>query len=169
VNTALDAIGFLFGRNNYCRSFVTGMGLNPPLHPHDRRSMGDSIVDPWPGYLVGGGWPGAKNWVDIDTNYQTNEIAVNWQGGLIFALAGFYDAQLTSAKTPYPAKKAVSPARQTLRLVTPGSMNMTLPAGVTRVYDCTGRLLASLPSDRQRSLNIQTLGLGTGVFLIDSR
>jgi endoglucanase len=169
VNTALDAIGFLFGRNNYCRSFVTGMGLNPPMHPHDRRSIGDSIIDPWPGYLVGGGWPGAKNWVDIDTNYQTNEIAINWQGGLISALAGFYDAQLADVKTPHMGKNAALPVRQTLKLLTPGSMSMTLPAGVTSVYDCKGRLLASLPSDRQRSINTRTLGLGTGVFLIDSR
>lgn len=89
INTALDAIGFLFGRNYYNRSFVTGLGINPPMKPHDRRSGGDSINDPWPGYLVGGGWPGAKDWVDTEESYQTNEVAINWNAALIYALAGF--------------------------------------------------------------------------------
>ena len=88
VNTALDAIHHLFGRNYYCRSYVTGLGYKPPMHPHDRRSGADGIVDPWPGYLVGGGHT-ATGWVDQQDNYETNEIAINWQGALVYALAGF--------------------------------------------------------------------------------
>ncbi|AEY66061.1 glycoside hydrolase family 9 protein [Clostridium sp. BNL1100] len=91
VNTSLDALNFLFGRNYYDRSFVTGLGLNPPMYPHDRRSGGDSLTDPWPGYLVGGGWPGAKDWKDNQESYQTNEIAINWNGALIYALAASLD------------------------------------------------------------------------------
>ncbi len=91
VNTSLDALGFLLGRNYYCRSFVTGVGVNPPMNPHDRRSGGDSISVPWPGCLVGGGWPGAKDWSDNQESYQTNEIAINWSGAFIYALAGFVD------------------------------------------------------------------------------
>jgi endoglucanase len=87
VNTSLDALSFLFGRNYYDRSFVTGLGINPPKSPHDRRSGGDSITDPWPGYLVGGGWPGAKDWTDNQEDYETNEIAINWNSALIYALA----------------------------------------------------------------------------------
>ncbi|MFZ5985814.1 MAG: glycoside hydrolase family 9 protein [Bacillota bacterium] len=97
LNAALSAIDHLFGRNYYNRSFVTGLGINPPMFPHDRRAGGDSIADPWPGYLVGGGWPGAKDWVDVEASYQTNEIAINWNGALIYALAGFVD---TSSTTP---------------------------------------------------------------------
>ena len=96
VNTSLDALNFLFGRNYYNRSFVTGMGINPPMKPHDRRSGGDSQIDPWPGYLVGGGWPGAKDWKDDQDSYQTNEIAINWNGALIYALAASLDVKDTS-------------------------------------------------------------------------
>jgi endoglucanase len=92
----LYALNFLFGRNYYNRSFVTGLGLNPPMYPHDRRSGGDSLRDPWPGYLVGGGWPGAKDWKDDQDSYQTNEIAINWNGALIYALA----ASLNISDTP---------------------------------------------------------------------
>jgi len=98
VATALDALGHLFGRNYYCRSFVTGLGVNPPLHPHDRRaptggwSGGDDVPAPWPGYLVGGGHPRATGWRDEQEDYRTNEIAINWNGALIYALAAFVEA-----------------------------------------------------------------------------
>jgi endoglucanase len=91
VETTLDALGYLFGRNYYARSFVTGVGANPPLHPHDRRSMGQPTTPTWPGYLVGGGWPHATDWVDVSENYRVNEIAINWNAPLIYALAGFID------------------------------------------------------------------------------
>lgn len=86
--TALDAISHLFGHNTYGRSFVTGIGYLPPMNPHDRRSGADGIKDPWPGYLVGGG-TSAVNWKDSQDDYRTNEIAINWQAALVYALAGF--------------------------------------------------------------------------------
>jgi endoglucanase len=95
VNTALDIAGHLFGRNYYGRSYVTGLGHQPPLNPHDRRSGSDDIQEPWPGYLVGGGHS-ARGWNDAQKDYRTNEIAVNWQSALVYTLAGFVDAQ-TSA------------------------------------------------------------------------
>jgi endoglucanase len=91
VETALDAISHLFGRNYYGRSFVTGLGANPPLHPHDRRSMGQTGAPAWPGYLIGGGWPRATDWKDDSSIYQVNEIAINWNAPLIYALAGFIE------------------------------------------------------------------------------
>ncbi len=84
-----DALNFLFGRNYYCRSFVTGVGFNPPEHPHDRRSAADHIVEPWPGYLVGGPNPKATDWKDIQDDARLNEIAINWNSALIYALAAF--------------------------------------------------------------------------------
>ena len=89
AETALDAIHHLFGRNYYGRSFVTGLGANPPRRPHDRRSMGRPDAPAWPGYLVGGGWPKAIDWVDEEENYRVNEIAINWNAPLVYALAGF--------------------------------------------------------------------------------
>jgi endoglucanase len=88
VDAALDAIAHLFGRNCYGRSYVTGLGRQPPMNPHDRRSGADGIVPPWPGYLVGGGHT-ATGWTDTQADYETNEIAINWQGALVYALAGF--------------------------------------------------------------------------------
>lgn len=88
VHTALDAVAHLFGRNYYNRSYVTGLGHQPPMHPHDRRSAADGIEAPWPGYVVGGGHS-ATGWNDLQKDYRTNEIAINWQAGLVYALAWF--------------------------------------------------------------------------------
>ncbi len=87
-NTALNAISHIFGRNYYDRSYVTGVGHNPPMHPHDRRSGADGIEAPWPGYIVGGGHS-ATDWVDEQGSYSHNEVAINWQAGIVFALAWF--------------------------------------------------------------------------------
>jgi endoglucanase len=89
VNTALDALGHLFGRNFHCRSYVTGLGYNPPMHPHDRSSGSDKAEAPWPGYLVGGGHPDGTSWRDEQGRYDLNEIAINWNAPLIYALASF--------------------------------------------------------------------------------
>lgn len=86
-NTTLDALNHLFGRNVDGRSYVTGLGSNPPMHPHDRRSGGDEVDQPWPGYLVGGPQKNAKDWKDDQADYARNEIAMNWNGALIYALA----------------------------------------------------------------------------------
>ncbi len=88
IQTAQDAIAHIFGRNFYNRSYVTGLGFNPAMNPHDRRSGSDKEVQPWPGYVVGGGHT-ATGWHDKEEDYATNEIAINWQAALVYSLAGF--------------------------------------------------------------------------------
>ena len=90
-DVALDALNHLFGRNCDGRSYVTGLGYRPPMHPHDRRSGADQVEDPWPGYLVGGPNPRATSWNDSQEDYRTNEIAINWNGALIYALAAYLE------------------------------------------------------------------------------
>lgn len=87
----IHSLAYLLGRNPFGRSQVTGVGHLPPLHPHDRLSGSDDIAPPCPGYLVGGPWPRATNWNDDQEDYRTNEIAVNWNGALIAALAQFVE------------------------------------------------------------------------------
>ncbi|MGE3639992.1 MAG: glycoside hydrolase family 9 protein [Pirellulales bacterium] len=82
-----DAVNYLLGRNPYGRSFMTGVGAQPPRFPHDRRSAADDLDVAWPGYLVGGPHPQATDWHDEQDDYRTNEIAINWNSALIYALA----------------------------------------------------------------------------------
>jgi len=105
VDACAEQLGFLFGRNPFDRSFVTGVGLNPPLHPHHRPSAADGIDPPYPGLLVGGGWayravsgspdipactlPAGLCWSDDQANYEINEVAINWNAAFVYALASF--------------------------------------------------------------------------------
>ncbi|MFP4012939.1 MAG: glycoside hydrolase family 9 protein [Chitinispirillaceae bacterium] len=82
-----EALGYLLGRNSYGRSFVTGVGYNPPQNPHCRRSISDRKA--WPGYLVGGPCENAGDWKDDSSDFRTNEIAINWNGAMVYALSAF--------------------------------------------------------------------------------
>jgi endoglucanase len=91
LDCAIDQLSHLYGRNTYNRSYVTGEGINPPMHPHHRPSEADGIANPWPGLLVGGGWPGATDWKDEEASFQTNEIAINWTAAMVYLLGMFVD------------------------------------------------------------------------------
>jgi endoglucanase len=105
LNTGISIFDYLVGRNatGYC--FVSGFGNKSPLNLHDRRSEGDGIIAPLPGYLVGGpttnaqrdcgtlNYPSsfpAKSYLDLNCSYSTNEIAVNWQGPFVFLTGAIY-------------------------------------------------------------------------------
>lgn len=105
LDVCADQIGYLYGRNQYNRSQVTGAGIDPPLNPHHRISGADSVTEPYPGLLVGGGQT-ATNWVDLQNSFSTNEIAINWNSALAFALAGFVEGGAASeplGRGPVPA------------------------------------------------------------------
>jgi len=103
VNTALDNLHYLLGRNTFSLSWVTQLGANSYKHPHHRPSGADNNPEPWPGLLSGGpnagkqddvlkklpaDTPPAKVYADEQASYASNEIAINWQAMLVFVLAG---------------------------------------------------------------------------------
>ena len=103
VESAQDDLHYLLGRNTFSLSWVTQVGMNPYRHPHHRPSGADKNDEPWPGLLSGGpnagrqddalkklpqGLPPAKDYVDDQASYASNEIAINWQAPLVFLLAG---------------------------------------------------------------------------------
>jgi endoglucanase len=79
-------IDHVLGLNQFARSFVTGVGSNPPREPHHRPSTNDSVGAPWPGLLIGGPNPDPLTWEDVQANYQQNEVAINWNTALVYAL-----------------------------------------------------------------------------------
>jgi endoglucanase len=87
-DAALQQVEHVLGRNAQGRSQLTGVGYRPPLFPHHRPSISDGVVPPWPGLLVGGAHPNATDWVDAQDDYETNEVALNWNAALVYALAG---------------------------------------------------------------------------------
>jgi len=105
VQAAADQLHYVLGVNGLSRSFVTGLGENPPRQPHHRPSASDGIPDPVPGLLAGGpdqyrsdpvlqalytsSTPPALCYVDSLPSYASNEIAINWNAPLVF-VAGFF-------------------------------------------------------------------------------
>jgi endoglucanase len=50
------------------------------------------VNPPWPGLLVGGPSQGgepepATRWVDNFNDYESNEVAINWNAAMIYAVA----------------------------------------------------------------------------------
>jgi endoglucanase len=103
VETALENLHYLLGRNTFSLSFVTWVGANPVRHLHHRPSGADGNTEPWPGLLAGGpnrsrqdnamrklpdGLPPARSYLDEEASYATNEVAINWNAPLVFVLAG---------------------------------------------------------------------------------
>ena len=103
VETALENLHYLLGRNTFSLSWVTQVGANPYRHPHHRPSGADKNPEPWPGLLSGGpnaarqdpllralppNLPPAKVYSDDQASYASNEICINWQAMLVFLLAG---------------------------------------------------------------------------------
>ena len=92
MDLCTEQIGHLMGRNLYGRSQATGIGVDPPLHPHHRPSAADDVVPPWPGLLVGGAQQNGTQWIDWtddQNDYMTNEAAINYSAALVYAFAGF--------------------------------------------------------------------------------
>ena len=48
----------------------------------------DTPTPAWPGYLVSGPNPKATDWKDDQRDARLNEVAINWNAALIYALAG---------------------------------------------------------------------------------
>lgn len=111
---ALSQIHYMFGRNSLDKSFLTGVGSNPPEHPHNRihESTGAYV----PGLLVGGpnhvkggdpdqtkyleenNVPVAKSYLDVLTSWSTNEYAIDYTGTAAYALAWFAKPVQLTAK-----------------------------------------------------------------------
>lgn len=93
---------YVFGCNPFSLSFVTGLGSNSVRNIHHRAST--DLKQPWPGLLSGGpnagredpemknsipaNTPPARAFLDLQASYASNEVAINWNAPLVFALAG---------------------------------------------------------------------------------
>ncbi len=106
---------------DYClgstgRSFVTGFGVNPPQHYHHRTAQGswyDNMKVPENhrhtliGALVGGPKSSSDgSYSDQVDDYQSNEVACDYNAGFVGALANLYGEY---GGTPIPNLKAIEP------------------------------------------------------------
>ncbi len=97
---AVDQLHYIFGRNTFGQTFVTGIGSTPVRHPYHQFSMLRD-VRPVPGLLVGGPNKNSrlngkvlskfsgKCYEDSEKNYYVNEVAINYTAPLAF-VAGYF-------------------------------------------------------------------------------
>ncbi|MCL2219580.1 MAG: glycoside hydrolase family 9 protein [Chitinispirillia bacterium] len=154
-----DVLSHLLGRNWYGRSFVTGVGHNPPVYPHDRTSVAQK--KPWPGRLVGGPHhkqnhndageelkcptnEAAMCWDDVPADYFTNEVAINWNGAMAYALTAAINAadQNVSISHRAVSRRSIPKAGiKTTRAVRMPGGKIDIPPGA-KVYSLDGKLVA---------------------------
>lgn len=98
LKASLQNADAMLGRNALGYCYVTGFGEKSPMHPHQRLSAADGIDAPLPGFLVGGPNMGRQDaatcnaytsdcvdesYADDVNSYASNEIAINWNAGLV--------------------------------------------------------------------------------------
>jgi len=98
------SMDYIMGRNSLNKSFVSGYGTYPLLHPHHRFWANDpanGFPPPPPGVLSGGpnanpsdppaldagllNLPPAKRYLDDIGSFSTNEVAINWNAPFAWA------------------------------------------------------------------------------------
>lgn len=100
LNLTLSSLDYVLGRNATSYCFVTGFGSKQVMNPHHRPSYADGIANPVPGWVAGGPNTDAQTdcgaaaypsstyraiaYVDSWCSYSTNEVAINWNGPLVF-------------------------------------------------------------------------------------
>ncbi|WP_304154261.1 glycoside hydrolase family 9 protein [Megamonas hypermegale] len=113
IDGALAQIHYLFGRNALNKSFMTGVGDNPPEHPHNRihESTGAyvaGLVVGGPNHVIGGDpdqtkylesghIPVAKSYIDVLTSWSTNEYAIDYTAAAVYALSWFAEPETINA------------------------------------------------------------------------
>ncbi|MBD3265793.1 hypothetical protein GF373_03920 [bacterium] len=101
--SAMSHLHYILGCNPLSKCYVTGVGNNPPRHPHHPGSMHIKNQLPVPGLLVGGpnqflndselkrhfneSSPPAITYKDSRDSYSSNDISISWNAALAFVIA----------------------------------------------------------------------------------
>jgi len=88
ARAAAEIADYLLGKNALNNSFVTGFGIKRSENPHHRILVADTVKDAIPGYLVGGPNGSPETYNDAAGDYETNEIAINWNAPASALFAG---------------------------------------------------------------------------------
>lgn len=117
TNFGISQIHYILGNNPNHRSYINGFGVNPPINPHHRTGHGSwtgSINEPVNnrhvlyGALVGG--PGRANdaYTDSRSDYQSNEVACDYNAGFTGAVAFLLGKYGGTALADFPQPEIIS-------------------------------------------------------------
>ncbi len=102
LNGVTNSMDYILGRNatGYC--FISGLGFKQVMFPHHRISASDGVAYPQPGLPLQGPYYGimgqcnpnivstcaAKNYIDNQCSYSTNELSIDQGSPNVFNLGG---------------------------------------------------------------------------------
>ncbi|WP_298541802.1 glycoside hydrolase family 9 protein [uncultured Aquimarina sp.] len=188
LDAAYTSMDYIFGRNGTGYSYVTGFGDRQVFEPHHRISDADGISAPIPGMIVGGpqnennpdtgdcsgsgvSFPSnlpASKYVDHWCSYSTNEITINWNAPLVYAMHAldFYQKQAvtlsvdTFEETSEIFKIFPNPTSQVLNIKFPVSMG----SSNIKIYSIQGKIILSKQLQGAAS-SINVSNLTSGLYL----
>lgn len=110
IKAAAEIADYLLGKNATGFSFFTYYGHKTPMNIHHRPSGSDGVIQPVPGFVVGG--PNAnrddranyaftqpaKSYTDLLESYASNEVCINWNAPVTVILAAVDDVLGDSAE-----------------------------------------------------------------------
>jgi len=154
LDSMLESMDYLLGRNPLNKSYISGYGTDPLTHPHHRfwANQPDKGFPPPPPGVVSGGPngspadpvadaaklsdnPPAKSYLDKYGSFSTNEVAINWNAPLAWVTAYLDDtarplfSKEQTAATPTPTLLSPSPSPTTvIATPTPTPVAETPPA-----------------------------------------
>lgn len=176
VYAAANLSDYLLGRNGVSYCFMTGFGSLSPQSPHHRPSAGDTIKAPVPGLLVGGPNGGARSYHDEEGDYETNEVAINWNAPSTFlfgALDQIISSNFTSAGIRFRSAGS-SAFRGPVPIYSKGQLHFYLnnpQQSWLKIFDLRGKMIKDLSlSVKQMSKGRVVLDLrnsdASGVYII---
>jgi endoglucanase len=107
-NFAESQINYILGSNPANMSYMIGYGSNWPAHPHHRAANGYTYANgdnqkPAQHTLTGalvGGPDQSDNYIDDVNQYQYTEVAIDYNAGLVGALAGLLSSSTSGTNPP---------------------------------------------------------------------
>ncbi|MFD2563963.1 glycoside hydrolase family 9 protein [Aquimarina rubra] len=189
LEAAYTAMDYIFGRNGTGYSYVTGFGDTQVFEPHHRISDADGISAPIPGMIVGGpqnennpdtgdcsgsgvSFPSnqpASKYVDHWCSYSTNEITINWNAPLVYAMHAldFYQKEAltlsvdTFEETPKAFKVFPNPTNQILNI----KFAVSGSSSTIDIYSIQGKKILSKQLDTTES-SIDIGNLTPGLYMV---
>ncbi|MHA7055868.1 glycoside hydrolase family 9 protein [Aquimarina sp. M1] len=184
LEAAYTAMDYIFGRNGTGYSYVTGFGDRQVFEPHHRISDADGISAPIPGMIVGGpqnennpdtgdcsgsgvSFPSnlpASKYVDHWCSYSTNEITINWNAPLVYAMHAldFYQKEAVTL--------SIDELNQNVNAIkvypnpTSNILNIKLPtvssASTIEIYSLQGKRILTKEISTSSSVDISNLTIG---------
>lgn len=184
LEAAYVAMDYLLGRNGTGFCYVSGFGDRSPLRPHHRQSEADNVDAPVPGMVAGGPNPGrqdgcsgyigtepARSYVDSWCSYASNEVTINWNAPLAYAVNAlhFYQNGLATGVENIQPK----PVDDKLNVYpNPGSSDVHIPrinADVDQhlqIIDLNGQVIYDQIGADDPMVDVSSLPTGVYVVLL---